>query len=128
MSRNPQRYTVVLKPQLADAEGHPEHGSALRGAVVRATGGTGASGYPCYEGEGVRADIDPETRTVEAVTVDGAELPYGWVAQVADDAEGASWGDRAATDAEGAGASPGEAEEEPGGSDGDPSGSTRSAL
>lgn len=126
MSRNPQSYTVVLKPQLADAEGHPEHGSALRGARVRATGGTGASGYPCYEGEGVRADIDPETRTVEAVTVDGAELPYGWVAQVADDAEGASWGDRAATDAEGA--SRGGTEEEPGGSGDDPSGSTRSAL
>lgn len=56
----------------------------LRTALVVATGEYGASGYPRYEGEGVQADIDPETRTVEAVTLDGAELPYGWVAQLSD--------------------------------------------
>ncbi|OON72188.1 hypothetical protein [Streptomyces tsukubensis] len=74
-------YTVVLKPQIADAEGHPEHGSVLRGGVVAATGEEGASGYPRYEGEGIVAEIDPHTHAVEAVTVDGEELPYGWVAQ-----------------------------------------------
>ncbi|MFF3729118.1 hypothetical protein ACFYXM_01985 [Streptomyces sp. NPDC002476] len=49
----------------------------LRSAVVAATGETGASGYPRYAGEGVVADIDPATRTVEALLVDGAELDYG---------------------------------------------------
>ncbi|GHC57422.1 hypothetical protein [Streptomyces cinnamoneus] len=79
------RYTVVLKPQLTDAEAHPRHGSPLRAAAVEATGELGVSGFPRYVGEGIEAEIDPETRTVEAVTVDGDELPYGWVAQVADD-------------------------------------------
>ncbi|MFJ6213724.1 hypothetical protein ACIQGZ_10400 [Streptomyces sp. NPDC092296] len=78
------RFILVLEAQLADAEGHPEHGAALRTAVVEATGAEGVSGFPRYEGDGVQAEIDPETRTVEAVTVDGHELPYGWVAQVVD--------------------------------------------
>ncbi|WP_231626774.1 hypothetical protein [Streptomyces apocyni] len=85
MSTSPRRFTVVLKPQLTDAEGHPDHGGVLRSATVEATGGTGESGYPRYEGEGITADIDPRTRTVEAVSVDGRELPYGWVAEVADE-------------------------------------------
>ncbi|MCX3061694.1 hypothetical protein [Streptomyces beihaiensis] len=80
----PERYTVVLKPRLADAEGHPDHGNPLRAVPVEAVGGVGESGYPRYEGGGVRAEIDPRTRTVEAVTVDGNELPYGWVAEVAE--------------------------------------------
>ncbi|MFJ9038849.1 hypothetical protein ACIRF8_19925 [Streptomyces sp. NPDC102406] len=80
----PSRCTVVLKPRLTDAEGRPDHGNPLRTVAVTATGAVGASGYPRYEGEGVQADIDPRTRTVEAVTVDGEELPYGWVAEVAD--------------------------------------------
>ncbi|WDV30448.1 hypothetical protein OIM90_00585 [Streptomyces sp. AD16] len=79
--RNPRWYTVVLKPQLADAEGHPEHGSPLRETRVEATGELGASGYPRYAGSGVQADIDPATGAVEAVTVDGDELPLGYVAQ-----------------------------------------------
>ncbi|MBT2487413.1 hypothetical protein J7E96_02420 [Streptomyces sp. ISL-96] len=77
----PARYTVEIKPRAADADGHPDHGSTLRTAVVEATGGTGASGYPRYEGDGVAADIDPRTRAVEAITLDGGELPYGWVAE-----------------------------------------------
>ncbi|MGY0021993.1 hypothetical protein [Streptomyces sp. cg35] len=81
----PDRYTVVLKPRLTDAEGRTDHGNPLRSVPVTATGGTGESGYPRYEGEGVQADIDPRTRTVEALTVDGEELPYGWVAEVADE-------------------------------------------
>ncbi|WP_327358116.1 hypothetical protein [Streptomyces sp. NBC_01304] len=84
-SATPARYTVLLKPQLTDADGHTDHGGALRSATVAATGDFGASGFPRFEGDGVQADIDPETHTVEAVTVDGGELPYGWVAEVADD-------------------------------------------
>ncbi|NEB81218.1 hypothetical protein G3I40_39335 [Streptomyces sp. SID14478] len=80
----PESCTVVLKPRLTNAEGRTDHGNALRAVTVTATGGAGESGYPRYEGEGVQADIDPRTRTVEAVTVDGEELPYGWVAEVAD--------------------------------------------
>lgn len=80
----PARYTVLVKPQLADKEGHPVHGNPLRVVSVEATGAYGESGYPRFEGEGVQAEIDPETRTVEAVTVDGQELPYGWVAEIAD--------------------------------------------
>ncbi|MGW7195139.1 hypothetical protein [Streptomyces chryseus] len=77
----PARYTVQIKPRAADAAGHPDHGSTLRTAVVEATGGTGASGYPRYEGDGVAADIDPRSGAVEAITLDGAELPYGWIAE-----------------------------------------------
>lgn len=84
-------YDIVLKPQTADFEGHPRHGPVLRVMSVRATGAKGATGYPRYAGEGVEADIDPRTRTVEAITVDGEELPYGWVALVADeDSSGAA--------------------------------------
>ncbi|MFD6044250.1 hypothetical protein ACFWG7_23435 [Streptomyces koyangensis] len=81
MSENPRWYTVVLKPQLADAEGYPEHGSPVRETRVEATGDLGASGYPRYAGSGVQADIDPATGVVEAITVDGDELPLGYVAQ-----------------------------------------------
>ncbi|MEU4213365.1 hypothetical protein AB0F13_25860 [Streptomyces sp. NPDC026206] len=84
MSPAVPRYTVVLKPQLTDAEDHPRHGATLRSANVEATGELGVSGFPRYEGEGVQAEIDPETGAVEAVTVDGHALPYGWVAQVSD--------------------------------------------
>ncbi|SCF93499.1 hypothetical protein GA0115255_111752 [Streptomyces sp. Ncost-T6T-2b] len=44
---------------------------------------TGASGYPRYAGEGMEADVDPETRTVEAVLIDGEELDYGMSVRVA---------------------------------------------
>lgn len=89
----PPRYVIVLKPQTADGEGHPEHGPELRKTAAWVTGEEGASGYPRYAGDGLVADVDPRTRTVEAVTVDGEELPYGWVALVADD--GADDGDDA---------------------------------
>lgn len=96
MSENPRWYTVVLKPQLADAEGYPEHGSPLREARVEATGDLGASGYPRYAGSGVQADIDPATGAVQAITVDGGELPLGYVAQTRGegDGEGAGGDDR----------------------------------
>ncbi|NGO72420.1 hypothetical protein [Streptomyces boncukensis] len=78
-----RRYEILLYPRLTDEEGHPDPGEAVRSGVVEATGRTGASGYPRYEGDGFVADIDPATRTVEAVTVDGEELDYGWVAGLA---------------------------------------------
>ncbi|GFH68988.1 hypothetical protein ACWIGF_10710 [Streptomyces diastaticus] len=84
MSEHPRWYTVVLKPQLTDPEGRPEHGSPLREARVEATGDLGASGYPRYVGSGIQADIDPATGAVEAITVEGDELPLGYVAQVRD--------------------------------------------
>lgn len=79
------RYDVLLQPQTADFVGHPEHGPVLRVITVRATGAHGETGYPRYVGDGVEADVDPRTRTVEAITVDGEELPYGWVALIADE-------------------------------------------
>ncbi|WSY19086.1 hypothetical protein OG928_41675 (plasmid) [Embleya sp. NBC_00896] len=57
-------------------------GPAVRSAVVEATGETGASGHPRYAGEGVVADIDPHSRAVEAITIDGAELEDGWSVRV----------------------------------------------
>ncbi|MGW7054125.1 hypothetical protein [Streptomyces sp. NPDC054887] len=78
----PARYTVEIKPRAADAAGHPDHGSTLRTALVEATGAAGVSGYPRYEGDGVAADIDPRSGAVEAITLDGAELPMGWIAEV----------------------------------------------
>lgn len=56
----------------------------IRSAVVDATGALGASGFPRYVGDGVEVDIDPETRAVEALLVDGAELSLGLVARVVD--------------------------------------------
>lgn len=74
MSTEPQQFEILLVPQ------HVEKGSAeaaVRSAVVERTGQHGASGYPRYSGDGMVADIDPVTRTVEALLVDGAELDYG---------------------------------------------------
>nr|WSW71275.1 hypothetical protein OG461_02020 [Streptomyces sp. NBC_00995] len=59
------------------AAGGPRPGAPLRSAVVTATGETGESGYPRYAGEGMVADIDPATRTVQALLIDGSELDYG---------------------------------------------------
>jgi hypothetical protein len=78
----PKRYTIAVKPRVADEENRPDHGATLRTATVEATGETGVSGFPRYAGEGVQAEIDPETQAVEKVTVDGAALPYGWMAEV----------------------------------------------
>ncbi|MFG2393449.1 hypothetical protein ACGFYF_31755 [Streptomyces lavendulae] len=84
----PDRYTVVLRPGPPGVQDAKGHDAVVRTAQVEATGATGVSGYPRYEGEGVQAEIDPESRAVEAVTVDGEELPYGWTAQLADDDPG----------------------------------------
>lgn len=80
---HPQRFEILLVPEHVegrDAASLTE--SALRSALVHATGEQGASGYPRYEGAGMVADIDPETRTVEALLVDGYELDYGLSARV----------------------------------------------
>ncbi|ANW17030.1 hypothetical protein I3J09_01650 [Streptomyces clavuligerus] len=85
---DPRRFEILLVPE--HVVGHPDHdeashrAAAIRSAFVVATGETGASGYPRYEGEGVIADIDPATRTVEALLVDGAEIDYGLSARVVD--------------------------------------------
>ncbi|MFF2009410.1 hypothetical protein ACFVWY_10090 [Streptomyces sp. NPDC058195] len=72
----------TAKTDAAASGGSAPSGGAVRSAVVSATGETGASGYPRYAGDGVVADVDPETRTVEALLVDGAELTYGLTARV----------------------------------------------
>jgi hypothetical protein len=83
MSTLPQRFEILVVPE--HVEGRDTAfltESAIRSAVVRATGEQGASGYPRYEGGGMVADIDPTTHTVEALLVDGAELDYGLSARV----------------------------------------------
>ncbi|WP_282692694.1 hypothetical protein [Streptomyces sp. CC208A] len=85
MSTHPKRYEILLVPaHVEDRGGALSADSAVRSAVVELTGRYGASGYPIYEGHGVVADIDPETRAVEALLVDGRELDYGLVALVQD--------------------------------------------
>ncbi|MFE6666430.1 hypothetical protein ACFVFH_23070 [Streptomyces sp. NPDC057697] len=80
---HPQSYEILLVPGFAeDTTDAPGPGGVIRSAVVSATGETGASGYPRYSGEGIVADIDPATRSVEALLVDGAELSYGLSARV----------------------------------------------
>lgn len=74
MSTEPQTFEILLVPEHV-VEGSPE--DAVRSAVVAPTGHNGASGYPRYSGDGMVADIDPRTRTVEALLVDGSELDYG---------------------------------------------------
>ncbi|PBC80284.1 hypothetical protein SAMN05428945_5231 [Streptomyces sp. 2224.1] len=83
MTTDPQSFKILLIPEhVEDRNGASAEDSAVRSAVVEATGETGASGYPRYAGNGIVADIDPRTRTVEAVLVDGAELDYGLTATV----------------------------------------------
>lgn len=78
---HPQSYEILLVPEFTDSKGagadDSRLGTAIRSAVVDATGATGESGYPRYAGEGMVADIDPATHTVEALLVDGSELDYG---------------------------------------------------
>lgn len=81
----PQRFEILLVPEFsANGESTTDARGALRSAVVESTGETGASGFPRYTGDGMEADIDPATRTVEALLVDGSELDYGLSARVAD--------------------------------------------
>ncbi|WP_351227240.1 hypothetical protein [Streptomyces sp. NPDC002133] len=83
MSTLPRRFVVLLVPEhVVDRSGAAVEDSAVRSAAVEYTGATGASGYPRYAGHGIVADIDPETRTVEALLVDGSELDYGLTALV----------------------------------------------
>ncbi|MGW6460108.1 hypothetical protein ACWF94_29970 [Streptomyces sp. NPDC055078] len=87
MNRDPQRFEILLVPEHVAGRDTAFLGdSVIRSAVVAATGETGASGYPRFAGEGMVADIDPVTRTVEALLVDGAELDYGLTARVVDPA------------------------------------------
>ncbi|MFB7512086.1 hypothetical protein [Streptomyces sp. NPDC056144] len=89
MTTVPQRFEILLVPEhVEDRGGASVEDSAVRSAVVEATGRQGASGYPIYEGHGMRADLDPETRTVEALLVDGRELDYGLTALVRPAARG----------------------------------------
>ncbi|MEW2164857.1 hypothetical protein AB0912_17975 [Streptomyces sp. NPDC007084] len=84
MTTEPQRFTILLVPEhLADGGGTAPEEAAVRAAVVEATGETGETGYPRYAGEGVVADIDPQTRAIEGVLVDGSELDYGIAAVIA---------------------------------------------
>ncbi|MFF2727841.1 hypothetical protein ACFVS9_08030 [Streptomyces sp. NPDC058008] len=92
---HPQSYEILLFPEPEEpGEGAPEPGTALRSAVVAATGDTGASGYPRYEGGGMEADIDPSTHTVEALLVDGFEIDYGLTVRIAERVRGTGGGER----------------------------------
>lgn len=85
MNSVPQRFEILLVPEFSgDGTSTTDARGALRSAVVVATGETGASGFPRFTGDGMEADIDPETRTVEALLVDGSELDYGLSVRVAE--------------------------------------------
>ncbi|MET7367804.1 hypothetical protein ABZS61_18495 [Streptomyces sp. NPDC005566] len=90
---HPQSYEILLVPEFKDSTGAPTPGAAIRSAVVAATGETGASGYPRYAGDGMEADIDPATHTVEALLVDGAELDYGLTVRIAERTGGGEAGE-----------------------------------
>lgn len=82
---HPQNYEILLFPEPEEpVTGAPAPGTAIRSAVVAATGDTGTSGYPRYAGGGMVADIDPASHTVEALLVDGSELDYGLTARIAE--------------------------------------------
>lgn len=78
--------TATSEPQASGsrAVGSVGPGSAIRSAVVVATGETGETGYPRYAGDGMVADIDPETQTVEGLLIDGSELDYGLSARISE--------------------------------------------
>ncbi|MCM2389522.1 hypothetical protein [Streptomyces albipurpureus] len=74
----PQRFEILIVPgHVVGLDSASLATAAIRSAVVTATGELGASGYPRYAGDGMVADIDPSTRTVEALLVDATELDYG---------------------------------------------------
>ncbi|MFD7013394.1 MULTISPECIES: hypothetical protein [unclassified Streptomyces] len=76
--RHPQRFEILLVPEhVEDRGGASVADSAVRSAVVEATGERGVSGYPRYAGHGVVAEIDSATHAVEALLVDGSELDIG---------------------------------------------------
>ncbi|MFE3138729.1 hypothetical protein [Streptomyces scopuliridis] len=85
MTSVPPRFEILLVAEFTEGdESPPTSENALRSALVEATGETGASGYPRYAGNGMEADIDPETRTVEALLIDGYEVDYGLSVRVVD--------------------------------------------
>lgn len=87
MTPEPQSFEILLVPEhIENLRGGRPADRALRSAVVEATGETGASGYPRYRGQGMEADIDPSTRAIEALLVDGAELDIGLTAMLAPEA------------------------------------------
>ncbi|MFC9585134.1 hypothetical protein ACFVJ8_20200 [Streptomyces yangpuensis] len=89
MTTEPQSFEILVVPEhIENLRGASPADRALRSAVVEATGEQGASGYPRYRGQGVEADIDPATRTIEALLIDGAELDYGLIAMVAPEDRG----------------------------------------
>ncbi|MFF8271611.1 hypothetical protein ACF059_30135 [Streptomyces sp. NPDC016562] len=89
MTTEPQSFEILLVPEhIQNLGGASAADRALRSAVVEATGERGTSGYPHYRGQGVEADIDPATRTVESLLVDGAELDYGLTALIAPEGGG----------------------------------------
>lgn len=111
---HPQSYEILLVPEFKESAGAPTPGAAIRSAVVAATGDTGASGYPRYAGDGMEADIDPATHTVEALLVDGAELDYGLTVRIAERRGGTGEGRAEPTGETGAGETgPGEGTAEP---------------
>ncbi|MGP9017140.1 hypothetical protein ACT1U9_01855 [Streptomyces sp. BR1] len=81
MPAHPTRFEILLVPAHIETRGNAT--GAVRSAVVEATGERGETGYPRYAGHGLVADIDPQTRTVEALLVDGVELDYGLTAVIA---------------------------------------------
>ncbi|MBD0741816.1 hypothetical protein [Streptomyces sp. CBMA152] len=84
MPAHPTRFEILLVPAHVETRGNASVAdSAVRSAVVEATGERGETGYPRYAGHGLVADIDPRTRTVEALLVDGVELDYGLTALIA---------------------------------------------
>ncbi|MFF3286888.1 hypothetical protein [Streptomyces sp. NPDC003023] len=88
MNTQPQRFGILVVPETVEGNDPATLARhAIRSAVVDATGEQGTSGYPRYVGDGVEADIDPQTRAVEALLVDGAELSLGLSALVVDAGE-----------------------------------------
>lgn len=83
-TRGMETFEVLIYPYNTQDMPPAARGPAVRSATVRPTGEEGATGHPRYAGDGVQADIDPAGRTVEAITVDGAELEDGWSARIAD--------------------------------------------
>lgn len=127
---HPQSYEILLFPEPEEAgPGAPAPGTAIRSAVVAATGDTGTSGYPRYAGEGMEADIDPASHTVEALLVDGAELDYGLTVRIAEHiggTQGAAPAEGEAEAAEGrSGAAPRPASGQDDGAPGSPSAPAR---
>lgn len=82
--RGPETQGAAPEDSGSRAAGSLRPGTAIRSAIVAATGETGESGYPRYAGDGMVADIDPATHTVEALLIDGSELDYGLSVRVSE--------------------------------------------